>query len=681
MIPELGHLALILALALAGALAVLPMAGVATGRDVWMRSGGSLAAGVFSFLLLSYICLTWSFLVDDFSVGYVAQNSNSMLPPQYKFSAVWGAHEGSFLLWTLIMGAWTLAVAIFSRSLPLDMLARVLSVMGLLTVGFILFMLMTSNPFDRLLPVAAQDGADLNPQLQDFGLIVHPPMLYVGYVGFSVTFAFAIAALLSGRLDAAWARWSRPWTNVAWAFLTVGIALGSWWAYYELGWGGWWFWDAVENASFMPWLVGTALIHSLAVTEKRGVFKSWTVLLAIATFSLSLLGAFIVRSGVLTSVHSFAVDPERGMFILAFLLLVVGGSLTLYALRAPVMRADARYAGLSREVMLLINNVLLVVATAAVLIGTLYPLIHEALTGGERISVGPPYFNAVFVPMMLLLLLFMAAGPLARWKRTSPGELASRLARVAVASIALGVVLPLVVTGALALWPTIAVALATWIVGALVVDTRARVANKRGAKAKLAAVPKLGAGYLGMWVAHLGIAVSVLGIALTITYSEERDVRMEPGDRVELGAYSFRFDGIENDRGPNYVTRRGTITVFEGDRQLTVMHPEKRRYLARQMVMTEAAIDPGLFRDLYVALGEPLGEDPGSGAWAVRVHSKPFVRWVWLGGLLMALGGVVAAADRRYRKLAARDRVVLDRARADSVQSDGVDPDGRGAPA
>jgi cytochrome c-type biogenesis protein CcmF len=653
MIPELGHFALILALALAVLLAILPMAGVYAQRDLWMRSGGSLAAGLFTFLLLSYGCLTWSFLQDDFSVSYVANNSNAMLPWFYKFSAVWGAHEGSFLLWTLVMGGWTIAVAVFSRSLPLDILARVLSVMGMLSIGFILFLLMTSNPFERLLPIPAQSGADLNPQLQDFGLIVHPPMLYTGYVGFSVAFAFAIAALLSGRLDAAWARWSRPWTNLAWAFLTLGIALGSWWAYYELGWGGWWFWDAVENASFMPWLVGTALIHSLAVTEKRGVFKSWTVLLAIAAFSLSLLGAFIVRSGVLTSVHAFAVDPERGMFILIFLLLVVGGSLALYALRAPVMRADARYSGLSREVLLLVNNVLLVVSTAAVLLGTLYPLLYEAITDGDKISVGPPYFNAVFVPLMLLMLVAMAPGPLARWKRTSLRELARSLGVVAVASIVLGVVLPLIFTGALSLWPVVAVTLALWIVLALARDAANRVANKRGALARLRALRGLGAGYLGMCLAHAGIAVTVVGITLTTTYSDERDVRLAPGESVALAAFDFRFDGVKPIRGPNYVADEGTVTVLRDGEAVEVLHPQKRRYLARQMVMTEAAIDPGLFRDIYIALGEPLGDD----AWAVRVHYKPFVRWVWLGGVLMMIGGVIAAGDRRYRKLAARSQL------------------------
>ena len=651
MIPELGHFSLILALALAGLLATIPLFGVHLQRDVWMRSAGSLAAGLFTFLLLSFVCLSWSFLTDDFSVSYVAQNSNSQLPTQYKLSAVWGAHEGSFLLWTLIMGGWTLAVAVFSRALPLDILARVLAVMGALCVGFILFILATSNPFLRILPLPALEGADLNPQLQDFGLIVHPPMLYTGYVGFSVAFAFAIAALMSGRLDAAWARWSRPWTNVAWAFLTVGIALGSWWAYYELGWGGWWFWDAVENASFMPWLLGTALIHSLAVTEKRGVFKSWTVLLAIGTFSLSLLGAFIVRSGVLTSVHAFAVDPERGMFILALLLLVVGGSLVLYAVRAPVMRADARYSGLSREVFLLVNNVLLVVSTAAVLLGTLYPLLYEALTDGDKISVGPPYFNAIYVPLTMLLLVAMAVGPLARWKRTSAAMLGKALGLVALASVVLGVLVPLLFTGALDLWPVLAVATALWIVLALAKDSWHRVANKVGAAARARALAKLGGGYWGMWIAHVGMAVSLVGIALTLEYSDERDVRLEPGESVAMGAYEFRFEGVDGIRGPNYVADQGLVTVLRDGEELLRLRPEKRRYLARQMVMTEAAIDPGLFRDLYVALGEPLG----GGAWAVRVHAKPFVRWVWLGGLLMAFGGMIAAFDRRYRRLAVRD--------------------------
>ncbi|MCC5886406.1 MAG: heme lyase CcmF/NrfE family subunit [Gammaproteobacteria bacterium] len=650
MIPELGHFALALALGFALLLAFIPIAGTYTGRVVWMRSGGSLAAGMFVFLLLSYICLTYAFLADDFSVAYVAQNSNSLLPTHYKVSAVWGAHEGSFLLWTLIMAGWTVAVAMRSQGLPLDMLARVLGVMGLISIGFILFMLLTSNPFDRLLPMSPVDGSDLNPQLQDFGLIVHPPMLYVGYVGFSVAFAFAIAALMSGRLDAAWARWSRPWTNVAWAFLTVGIALGSWWAYYELGWGGWWFWDAVENASFMPWLVGTALIHSLAVTEKRGVFRSWTVLLAIATFSLVLLGAFIVRSGVLTSVHSFAVDPERGFYIMVFLLLVVGGSLALYAFRAPVMRADAHYDGLSREVMLLVNNVLLVVATAAVLLGTLYPLIYEAMTGGDKLSVGPPYFNAVFVPLMLLLLIAMAAGPLARWKRTRFDELWRQLARIAVASVVLGVVLPLVFAGALDLWAVVGVAVAVWIVLSLVQDTLSRVAHKGDWSSRLAAVPKLGAGYLGMWVAHFGIAVSVIGISMVVVYSDERDVRMVPGDTVEVGGWDFRFDGIRQVEGPNWSADEGIITVLKNGRERMTLLPQKRHYPVRGMIMTQAAINPRLTRDLYVALGEPLGGQ----AWAVRVHYKPFVRWIWLGALLMALGGVMAAVDRRYRRLAER---------------------------
>lgn len=417
MVPELGHFALILALCLSIVLAILPLAGTYNGNVLWMKASRSLATGLFTFVAVAFVCLCYAFLHDDFSVQYVANNSNSLLPNQYKLSAVWGGHEGSLLLWVLILTAWTFAVSVYSRNLPIDMLARVLSVMGMISVGFLLFTVLTSNPFDRYLPNFPSEGSDLNPLLQDPGLIIHPPMLYMGYVGFSVAFAFAIAALLSGRLDSAWARWSRPWTNTAWAFLTIGIALGSWWAYYELGWGGWWFWDPVENASFMPWLVGTALIHSLAVTEKRGLFKSWTILLAIFAFSLSLLGTFMVRSGVLTSVHAFANDPERGVFILAFLALVIGGSLTLYALRAPVVKSVPGFNLFSREVFLLGNNILLVVVMATVLLGTLYPLIADALNWG-KISVGPPYFNFFFVPLMALLCLLLGVGPLTNWKNT-----------------------------------------------------------------------------------------------------------------------------------------------------------------------------------------------------------------------------------------------------------------------
>jgi cytochrome c-type biogenesis protein CcmF len=521
-----------------------------------------------------------------------------------------------------------------------DFLGRVLGVMGLLNLGFLAFLIWPSNPFERLVPMTPTEGADLNPLLQDFGLIVHPPMLYMGYVGFSVAFAFAVAALLSGRLDAAWARWSRPWTNVAWAFLTLGIVLGSWWAYYELGWGGWWFWDPVENASFMPWLVGTALVHSLAVSEKRGMFKTWTLLLAITTFSLSLLGAFIVRSGVLTSVHAFAVDPTRGMFILAFLVLVVGGSLALYAARASVIRSRARFSPLSREAFLLLNNVLLVVAMALVLLGTLYPLAYEAATGGDKISVGVPYFNAGFVPLMLLLAAALGVSPVLQWKRTRPERLLRSLGVVFAASLLLGLAVPLVAGGAVSWAAVPAVVIGLWVLGSHLTDLwrRARLGLRR--------VPTA---YWGMFAAHTGFAVTLLGVALTSVMSVERDLRMAPGQVQEVGGLSIRFDGVVDRNGPNFVAQRGNFVVTEDGRDL-MLHPEKRRYLASDNVMTEAAISPGFTRDVYVSLGEPLD----GGAWAVRLQHKPFVRWIWLGGLLMTLGGALAVMDARYRRLRSR---------------------------
>ncbi len=650
MIPELGHFALILALCLSCCLAVLPMVGVQQQRASLMMLGGALSSGVFIFCALSYAALTWSFMVDDFSVSYVAANSNSALPAHFKFSAVWGAHEGSFLLWTLIMAGWTFAVACLSRSLTLVMRARVLAVMGFLTVGFLLFMLLTSNPFTRSLPVPPQEGADLNPLLQDVGLIVHPPMLYMGYVGLSVPFAFAIAALLGGRLDSAWARWSRPWTNAAWAFLTIGITLGSFWAYYELGWGGWWFWDAVENASFMPWLVATALIHSLAATEKRGVFKSWTVLLAIAAFSFSLLGAFLVRSGVLTSVHTFAVDPERGVFILGFMTLVVGGSLLLYALRAGRTHTVVAFDYLSRETLLLINNVLLVVATLAILLGTIYPLIYEALMGGAKLSVGPPYFNAVFVPLAMLLLVAMAISPGSQWRSGSVGRLLRRQWLYVPLSL---VVSTAVLSGyeTFSMGTAIALVLAVWVLFNLIEDLWRHIANKRD---KLRAIFAQSPSWYGMWIAHLGIAVAVVGVAMTEAFSEERDVRMEAGDVVSVAGYDFRFDGVRLAEGPNYVADRGAVFVTRNGTPVVTMFPEKRRYLARGNVMTEAALHGSILRDLYVALGEPVGDS----AWAVRVHVKPMVRWIWFGGLLITVGGLITLADRRYRHRLRREAVV-----------------------
>ncbi|QKE65686.1 heme lyase CcmF/NrfE family subunit [Aquipseudomonas campi] len=639
MVPELGHLALILALCLTLVQASLPLIGAWRGDRQWMSLAQPAAWGQFAFLLFAFACLTWSFMVDDFSVAYVASNSNSALPWYYKFSAVWGAHEGSLLLWALILAGWTFAVSIFSRQLPEVMLARVLAVMGMISIGFLLFLILTSNPFERLLPDMPQDGRDLNPLLQDIGLIVHPPMLYMGYVGFSVAFAFAIAALLGGKLDAAWARWSRPWTIVAWAFLGIGIALGSWWAYYELGWGGWWFWDPVENASFMPWLVGTALIHSLAVTEKRGVFKSWTVLLAIAAFSLSLLGTFLVRSGVLTSVHAFATDPERGVFILAFLLIVIGGSLTLFAVRAPVVKSQVGFALWSRETLLLANNLVLVVAASMILLGTLYPLVLDALSGA-KLSVGPPYFNALFVPLMALLMLVMAIGVLVRWKDTPVRWLLGMLAPVLLGSAALGG-LATWLFGDFS-WAVLAVfLLAAWVLLAGVRD----LLDKTRHKGLFKGILSLNSSYWGMQLAHLGIAVCAIGVVLVSQGSAERDLRLAPGESLELGGYRFVFEGAQHHEGPNFTSDKGTIRVLEDGEEVALLHPEKRLYTVQNMPMTEAGIDAGFTRDLYVALGEPL-ED---GAWAVRVHIKPYVRWIWFGGLMMGFGGLLAAFDPRYR--------------------------------
>ena len=641
MIPELGHFSLIIALFVALTMGVLPILGAARNNPILMGVARPLAYGQLVFVGLAFATLGNLFLNNDFSVLYVSEHSNSQLPMHYRFAAIWGGHEGSLLLWALILSVWTAAVATFSKHLPAEMVARVLGVMGLVSVGFILFMLLTSNPFDRLLP-AALDGQELNPLLQDFGLVIHPPMLYMGYVGFSVAFAFAIAALLGGQLDATWARWSRPWTTVAWVFLTTGVMLGSWWAYYELGWGGWWFWDPVENASFMPWLVGTALIHSLAVTEKRGAFKSWTLLLAIAAFSLSLLGTFLVRSGVLTSVHSFATDPKRGVFILAFLVIVIGSSLLLFAWRAPKIGLGGKFDMISRESMLLSNNVLLSVAAASVFIGTLYPLFMDAL-GMGKLSVGPPYFEAVFVPLMALAVLMMGFGALARWKQTSVPELAKRVRWGFAAAFVLAVLLPFVFNH----WtPMIAfgLLLAFWIIASLVVSLQQRWA---GGGSFMQRVRSQSLSYYGMQLAHFGVAVFIIGVTVVKGYATERDVRMDVGDTVDAGGYVFRFDGVRDIEGPNYVAAEGHFTVTRNGKPVTELAPQKRRYNASGMPMTEAAIDTGLFRDLYVSLGEPI---PGTqSAWSVRVYYKPFVDWIWAGCVLMALGGVLAISDRRYR--------------------------------
>ncbi len=646
MFPELGHFALILSLCLLLCLSIVPLVGVYKNNYLLMASSRSLATGSFIFIFLSFLCLVQTFLQDDFSVKYVANHSNTLLPNVYKVSAVWGGHEGSLLLWALILSIWTFAVSIFSKHLPIDMLARVLSVMGMISVGFSLFMLLTSNPFDRILPFAPVEGSDLNPLLQDPGLIIHPPMLYMGYVGFSVAFAFAIAALMSGRLDSAWARWSRPWTTVAWAFLTIGIALGSWWAYYELGWGGWWFWDPVENASFMPWLVGTALIHSLAVTEKRGVFKSWTILLAIFAFSLSLLGTFIVRSGVLTSVHSFANDPERGVFILGFLLVVIGGSLLLYAFRAPAVKSVVNFDWLSRESFLLSNNIILAVIMLTVLLGTLYPLFADAL-GWGKISVGPPYFNAFFVPLMGVLCLLMGLGPLMLWKKTSPEKIWGFIKHPLVLSAIVGLIFPLIYGEEYSIFAAMTVFVAAWIVFTTANDMRHKIRNS---KTKVSGLKRLTRSYYGMVVAHLGIAVAVLGACLNTIYSDQRDLRMEEDQRLLLGRYEYHFVDVKAIKGPNYNAQKGKIDVYQDGKLVSQLEPEKRFYLSGGNVMTEAAIDSGFWGDIYVALGESLGKaSNGKEAWAIRLHDKPFVNWIWLGSFMMGLGGFLAISDKRYR--------------------------------
>jgi cytochrome c-type biogenesis protein CcmF len=653
MIPEIGQFALILALLLALTQATLPLLGAARGNRNWIAVAAPAGQAQFIFVAIAFCCLGYSFITNDFSVLNVATNSNSQLPLHYRLAATWGSHEGSLLLWTFMLGLWTVAVSLFSRHLPDEMLARVLSVMGIVSVGFLLFMLTTSNPFARLIP-APVDGRDLNPLLQDPAMVAHPPMLYMGYVGFSVAFAFAISALISGKLDATWARWSRPWTTVAWMFLTCGIALGSWWAYYELGWGGWWFWDPVENASFMPWLVGTALIHSLAVTEKRGGFKSWTVLLAIAAFSLSLLGTFLVRSGVLTSVHAFATDPKRGIFILAFLVFVIGGSLLLYAWRARHVGLGGKFEVVSRESFLLSNNVLLTVAAGSVLLGTLYPLIVDAL-GMGKLSVGPPYFNLVFVPLMAPAMFLMGVGPIARWKKASLPELAVRLRWAFVVSAVTAVALPFVF-GKWQPLVSLGLLLAVWITITVFLNLFERVRTTAG---KLSVFQKLrmqSRSYYGMQLAHLGVAVFVVGVTIVTGYQSEQDVRMGVGDTVNAGGYEFRFNGVTQVAGPNYQAARAEIDVSKNGTLVRQMYPEKRSYTATGNVMTETAIDTGLTRDLYVSLGEPVSD----GAWSVRVYYKPFVDWIWGGAILMAIGGGLAVSDRRYALAARKQRVVLE---------------------
>ena len=646
MIPEIGHFALILAALVALILGTLPLIGAHQNRMAWVAVARPAASAMALLITFSFVCLVNAFVTNDFSVVYVAQHSNSLLPIQYRVAAVWGGHEGSLLLWMLFLSWWAFSVAMLSRQLPATMVARVLGTLGLVAFGFMLFILITSNPFERLLPAAAE-GRDLNPLLQDPGLVIHPPMLYMGYVGFSVAFAFAIAALLSGQLDAAWARWSRPWTMAAWCFLTMGIALGSWWAYYELGWGGWWFWDPVENASFMPWLVGTALIHSLAVTEKRGSFKNWTVLLAISAFSLSLLGTFLVRSGVLTSVHAFATDPRRGIFILIFLVAVIGSSLALFAWRAPKVGLGGRFGLISRESLLLTNNVMLVVACATVLLGTLYPLLIDAL-GVGKISVGPPYFNAVFVPVMAPVLFLMGIAPFARWKEASIPEILRTVRWAMVVAAIIAIALPLLY-GHWSALTTLGILLAAWVAFTTLLTFVERVQHTRAGQSFLSSATKQPRSFVGMCLAHFGIAVFVVGVTMVSSFQEEQDIKMAPGDTTVVAGYSFTFNGVKTVQGPNYVAAQGDFDLAVNGKLLRKMNPEKRNYASSGMPMTEAAIDAGFLRDVYVSLGEPIDRDKPEAEWAVRVYYKPFVDWIWGGCFVMALGGLMALLDRRYR--------------------------------
>ena len=616
------------------------MLGAWASIERWMYLARPLAYGQLIFVLLAYIALTHGFITHDFSIAYVAQNSNTSLPIEYLISGVWGAHEGSLLLWILILAIWTAAVAKFSSDIPLTMLSRILAIMGMVSLGFLLFIIFTSNPFERLFP-APLEGRDLNPLLQDPGLIIHPPMLYMGYVGFSVAFAFAIAALISGKADAAWARWSRPWTNIAWMFLTVGIVLGSWWAYYELGWGGWWFWDPVENASFMPWLVGTALIHSLAATEKRGTLKAWTLLLAIAAFSLSLLGTFLVRSGVLTSVHAFATDPTRGVFILILLVITIGGSLTLYAFRASQIQSAAQFGFVSRESGLLLNNVLLFVAALSVLLGTLYPLFIDAL-GLGKISVGPPYFNSVFIPLMTPLLLLCGMAVYLRWKKDKLTRLGKTLLLLGLLTVISACAIAWLSFSEIKWQAFLGLAVGCWAIYGATTEWSRRWLTKNK---KFASMKRIPAGINGMTVAHIGLGVCAIGISLVSLYSVEKDLRMSAGMSESIGPYVFTFNGVSEIAGPNYTAIRASVDVSQDDQIQATLEPEKRYYQIQANPMTEAAIDPGLTRDLYVALGDKLDEN----SWSLRLYYKPFVRWIWMGGLLMALGGLIAVCDKRYR--------------------------------
>ena len=634
MIPEIGQICLVLALCLCASQAIFTLVGAHRGKTAWMAVGTPATAGQFVFVAGAFLALAWAFQHDDFSLLYVASNSNTRLPDIYKVAAVWGGHEGSLLLWSLVLSIWAIAVAALSGRLPTDIRARILGVMGAVNFGLLAFILFTSNPFVRLNPVPF-DGNDLNPLLQDPAMALHPPVLYAGYVGFSVAFSFAIAALLAGKIDSEWARWARPWTTAAWVFLTIGIALGSWWAYYELGWGGWWFWDPVENASFMPWLVGTALIHSLAVTEKRGLFKGSTLLLAITAFSLSLVGTFLVRSGVLVSVHSFATDPARGLFILGFLSVVIGVALGLYAWRAPTLDRAVGFSAFSRETFLLINNILLCVAAGLVLLGTLYPLVLDALNAG-KISVGPPYFETVFLLPMLPLLVAVGVGMHTAWRSADSSVVARRLRIPAALAVFAGIAITLFVYGGKNVLTMVGIAAALWLIFAALLDPVRQLVG-RG--------PRFSRAALGMSVAHLGLGLFVLGVTVTTSFNVETDQRIAVGETASIGDYDIRFNGAQPISGPNYQGLRGEMFVTRDGKPVATLHPEKRVYGERSSPMTEAGIDAGWSRDIFVALGDDLGRN----AWSVRLQYKPLIRFIWLGALVMAFGGILAASDRRYR--------------------------------
>ncbi|GAA5646577.1 heme lyase CcmF/NrfE family subunit [Vibrio proteolyticus] len=642
MIAEIGHFALIVSLALAVLLSILPLMGASRNNTMLMNTARPLSWGMFVLLMLSFCVLLWAFYTNDFTLQYVASNSNSQLPWYYRLTAVWGAHEGSLLLWVLIQAGWTVAVATFSRGMPQELVARVLAVMGMISVGFLLFIIVTSNPFIRTLPFFPIDGRDLNPLLQDPGLIIHPPMLYMGYVGFSVAFSFAIASLMTGRLDTAWARWSRPWTTAAWLFLTLGIALGSWWAYYELGWGGWWFWDPVENASFMPWLAGTALMHSLAVTEKRGTFKAWTVLLAISAFSLSLLGTFLVRSGILVSVHAFASDPSRGMFILGFLVFVIGGSLLLFALKGASVRVRGNFELVSRENALLANNVLLIAALVVVLVGTLLPLVHKQIGLGS-VSIGAPFFNMLFAWLMIPFAFLLGIGPLLRWKRDNLTKLVKPMLVCSAISLAAAAALVQLLSPHFSNMAFIGWVMAFWIILMHGVELYERATHRHDF---FTGLKKLQRSHWSMMLAHIGLAVTVIGIAMVQNYSIERDVRLAPGEHYQIEGYDFYFAGLRDKDGPNYDGYIADFEVTRDGQYVNTLHAEKRFYRTARSMMTEAAIDRAVTRDLYIAMGERLDDNK---SWAVRIYYKPFVRWIWAGALLMALGGALAISDKRYR--------------------------------